>query len=741
MGSNPPAMLPVVNNVPAVPQVNANVPAVPQIAPAVIAQPISSIAIANSMFSALSNDTKFSQLSLAKDNWPKWKQKLLQVLGMSDLYDYIFGLIAKPDAAIDPTSARNWAKNHAKTISFLSMHIEDSELPNLVGVVDASVAWNNLLARHEQQGPITQVRLIQEALSVSYTDDVSSWPATTDRLRDICARIYSQVVPTQDVMFLVLMLNALEQKADHIRSEMTLYFLSNPTATSEVLANRINQEVVYKTKTESSPEIALAAQHKHAKSTKICSNCKRTGHLAETCFQKGGAMEGKKDDVLAAKAKSRADKGKTNAAGNANGIKRDQAGRAYILDAATGEAILLAESLAPAPADSALSAHIGDPFSSYPTWTNLNFSDADDDEYNALVTLLDVENPETSIDWCENGKEEIEPEALTTEPVNSSSRTQISRDSGPFILDSGASIHISPDRTDFIELRKISPRIIKGVSGTSISAIGIRKIHLRIAKGNTLILDPVLYVPQAAVRLISVRALASSQNLATHFNETGCWITKPCGATLASGALVGSKLYTLNLESSLAEHAFISTRVPSIETWHRRLGHLNARSIVEMSDGNMVRGMHIDLSSEPAKCQHCILGKQTRTPVPKLREGVKASGLLDCVYIDLTGPHVKSANGNSYVMNLIDNASSLIWSFPIPFKSSAIKALKDWVPTVERETGRTVSKFRVDNGELKSIEYADFCLSRGIKMQWTSPHTSSHNRRVERVHRTLFNSA
>jgi hypothetical protein len=57
--------------------------------------------------------------------------------------------------------------------------------------------------------------------------------------------------------------------------------------------------------------------------------------------------------------------------------------------------------------------------------------------------------------------------------------------------------------------------------------------------------------------------------------------------TLATGALVGSKLYTLNLNSSLTEHAFISTHIPDIETWHQHLGHLNAQSIVKMSDGNM----------------------------------------------------------------------------------------------------------------------------------------------------------
>jgi hypothetical protein len=43
---------------------------------------VSSLSISTGMFAALTNDTKFTSLSLAKDNWPKWKQKILQVLGM-----------------------------------------------------------------------------------------------------------------------------------------------------------------------------------------------------------------------------------------------------------------------------------------------------------------------------------------------------------------------------------------------------------------------------------------------------------------------------------------------------------------------------------------------------------------------------------------------------------------------------------------------------------------------------------
>jgi hypothetical protein len=204
---------------------------------------------------------------------------------------------------------------------------------------------------------------------------------------------------------------------------------------------------------------------------------------------------------------------------------------------------------------------------------------------------------------------------------------------------------------------------------------------------------------------------------------------------------MGKRLYTLNIGSPLVEHSFIATRVPDIETWHRRLGHVNYKSIVDMSDHAMVKGMHINLSSAPPKCQPCILGKQTRTPVPKIREGVRAKEILDVVYIDLTGPQsVQSASGFNYVMNIIDDASSFVHTALLPLKSSAIKALKEWVLLAERETGKKVGSFNIDNGELKSTEFVEFCASRGIRIRWTAPSTSAQNGRVERSHYTQFNS-
>ena len=67
-------------------------------------------------------------------------------------------------------------------------------------------------------------------------------------------------------------------------------------------------------------------------------------------------------------------------------------------------------------------------------------------------------------------------------------------------------------------------------------------------------------------------------------------------------------------------NAFHASRIPDVETWHRRLGHCNVGAIVDMARKHTVEGMTINLSS-PAKCDACIRGKQTRSPVSKVREG------------------------------------------------------------------------------------------------------------------------
>jgi len=89
------------------------------------------------------------------------------------------------------------------------------------------------------------------------------------------------------------------------------------------------------------------------------------------------------------------------------------------------------------------------------------------------------------------------------------------------------------------------------------------------------------------------------------------------------GSDVAATVSPSSIESkhNTPSNAFHASRIPDVETWHRRLGHCNVGAIVDMARKHTVEGMTINLSSSPAKCDACIRGKQTRSPVSKVREG------------------------------------------------------------------------------------------------------------------------
>jgi len=82
--------------------------------------------------------------------------------------------------------------------------------------------------------------------------------------------------------------------------------------------------------------------------------------------------------------------------------------------------------------------------------------------------------------------------------------------------------------------------------------------------------------------------------------------------------------------------------------------------------------MPIDLSTLLLICGHCMLGKQTKTLVPKLREGVRAKNKLEKIFSDITGPEdVATKNGDKYMLNMIDDCTGYTWIYMLKQKSDA----------------------------------------------------------------------
>jgi hypothetical protein len=85
-------------------------------------------------------------------------------------------------------------------------------------------------------------------------------------------------------------------------------------------------------------------------------------------------------------------------------------------------------------------------------------------------------------------------------------------------------------------------------------------------------------------------------------------------------------------------------RSPNLEIWH--LSHENYQSIWDVAKKGTLTGVPLSSVEKPAKCDLCVLGKQTKSPVLKKCEegdGHRATKKLEKVLVDLSGPHaVKS---------------------------------------------------------------------------------------------------
>ena len=103
----------------------------------------------------------------------------------------------------------------------------------------------------------------------------------------------------------------------------------------------------------------------------------------------------------------------------------------------------------------------------------------DGSEYEGWIV---TEEEMTGIDWAHNSFTPI-TDTFSVKHLNQISHPQLSINNHPFIIDTGASVHISPDKSDFLTLHLVQPCSVKGISSTSIIAIRVGDIKLQIAQG------------------------------------------------------------------------------------------------------------------------------------------------------------------------------------------------------------------------------------------------------------------
>ena len=228
---------------------------------------------------------------------------------------------------------------------------------------------------------------------------------------------------------------------------------------------------------------AQSSQRHGACSSPKCSNCHQTDHTADFCVHMGGGMAGKSIDEAQA-AKRRGPREKQEKPKDSKNAKlkvalsfKDLNRQAFITHVDMDNITVMNTSTA----------------TSSTVHTNLTSVDFDSPSLNLPIHLTGIENveyegflacfndPRVSIDWAQYSNNIKVSSTMIAAPHQTQCTPIISLDTRPFFLDSGVSVHVSPEQSNFLSLCPISSKAIKGIGGSSILATRIGDIKLHIA--------------------------------------------------------------------------------------------------------------------------------------------------------------------------------------------------------------------------------------------------------------------
>nr|GFA54846.1 putative ribonuclease H-like domain-containing protein [Tanacetum cinerariifolium] len=176
--------------------------------------------------------------------------------------------------------------------------------------------------------------------------------------------------------------------------------------------------------------------------------------------------------------------------------------------------------------------------------------------------------------------------------------------------------------------------------------------------------------------------------------------------------------------------------------WHRRLGHLNFKTMNKLVRHNLFRGLPTKCFKNDHNCTACLKGKQHKASC-KSKLVTSVTKPLHTLHMDLFSPtSISSISHKWYCLVVTDDFSMFTWTFFLKSKDENSGILKKFITEIENLKDLKVKIIRCDNGgEFKNKEMNDFCSQKGIKREFSNARTPQQNGVSERRNRTLIEAA
>ena len=305
-----------------------------------------------------------------------------------------------------------------------------------------------------------------------------------------------------------------------------------------------------------------------------------------------------------------------------------------------------------------------------------------------------------------------------------------------WMVDSGATHHITPHRSDFLTWSPAAGVVSLG-GHAEITQIGTGVVAIRPSGGDKIVhLHDVMHVPDADARYFSVSALMLKGGQIT-FKDKRITISVH-GSKIAEGYQERNLFW---IDASGAALHTIATAPTSVQLWHERMGHMSSQALKRYKDA--VKGIKLDSSAINADspCPGCELGKQSRSSFPGSSK--RSDRRLRIIHSDLAGPmQPRSLQGSSYIATFIDDYSRHGVVYYLKTKDQCAAAFKKFLAWAENQTSDKLLALHSDRGgEYLSGAIRSILDQKGIEHKLTMPHTPQQNGVAERWNRTLLDKA
>ncbi|GKA04047.1 putative ribonuclease H-like domain-containing protein [Tanacetum coccineum] len=313
------------------------------------------------------------------------------------------------------------------------------------------------------------------------------------------------------------------------------------------------------------------------------------------------------------------------------------------------------------------------------------------------------------------------------------------------VIDSGCSRHMTGNMSYLTDYEEIDGGYVAfggNPKGGKITGKGT------IKTGN-LDFENVYFVRELKFNLFSVSQMCDKKN-SVLFNDTECIVLSPNFKLIDESQVLlrvprKNNMYSVDLKNIVPKGGltclFAKATSDESKLWHRRLGHLNFKTMNKLVKGNLVRGLPSKLFENDQTCVACQKRKQHRASCKSKIEN-SISLPLHLLHMDLFGPtFVKSLMKKMYCLVVTFDFSRFTWVFFLATKDETTGILKSFITRIENLVDHKVKVIICDNGtEFKNKEMNQFYEMKGILRKFCVARTPQQNEVAKRRNRTLIDA-